>query len=216
MKNILLITFVSLLGLLSSSTSFAEDYPYTSKEAPLGEKTLSLSLDLDSFSDKIVGDLDLDSGVSLSAETYYLVAPRLYIGGSIGYGEAEGKFVLQDLVTSSISYKIDSKMLYIPLELNAKMTFLLSEETVLTLGGGASFNYNKEKLFTKQNGKHYEYYRANDWSKGIQIFAEIIYVPKYSSQYFGFRTKVKQMNDFFSYSRSYSHSSFGFFAGIMF
>lgn len=212
----LLIIFITLVGTLSSSSSFAEDYPYTSAEAPLGEKTLGLTLDLNTFTNEIVGDLDLDSGVSLSAETYYLVAPRLYLGASLGYGESEGKFVLQDLVTSSISYKIDSKMLYIPLELNAKMAFHLNEETVLMLGGGVSFNYNKEKLFTKTNGNHHEYYRANDWSRGIQLFAEIIYVPKYSSQYFGFRTKVKQMNDFYSYSRSYSHSSFGFFTGIIF
>lgn len=213
MRKLTVTLILTVLLSIAGSQSFAEDLPYTTKNMALGESTMSISLDQNQFTDDVVSDFDLDEGVGLSTDVYYLIAPRLYVGASLGYGETQGSYSLQDIVTPTTIHKIDSEMIYIPIEFNGKMAFSLNSETVLTVGAGISFNYNKEKLSTKISGVYTEYYRAHAWTKGTQFFAELMYKPKYDNYFLGVRGKLKDMNNFNNYDRSYSNNSLSIFAG---
>lgn len=250
MKNILLIILVIIIStLLTANKTLAEDLPFTSKDMPLGQGYSSLSISHITFADKQIDPLEIDTfskagvesakftkyptddgvnnGLLISAESYYLIAPKIYVGGSIGYGESDTSYIFTLITTTTTvtTYSPDSETIFIPLELNIKYALDLGNDFVFSFGGGLSRNFIKEKMAGRQIlgtdsdgqyilGPYRDYYRVKDWVNGMQLFAELFYRPEYENYFYGAKLSTKILDDFYTFSnRDYSHTSLSLFAG---
>ncbi len=208
----LTLTFISVLIVsFLAKPSFAEDMPYPSKEMPLGESTLSISIDGHTFTHDDAAYYGLDSGIGTSVEGYLAVAPKIYIGASLGYAISEGSFIWMD--SANVGHKIDTELTYTPVEVNAKYLIELSPELLLSLGGGFSKNYLKEKRAMKLSGVYTDILRTTDTVSGHQLFAEVVYRPKYDNYFVALKGLSKKMGSLYHFKRDYSHNSVSLLIG---
>jgi hypothetical protein len=149
--NKIFISLACTLLVLNGVAAFAQDAPL------LGTSHYTAEFDL-MFLQHRTFSTD-DGGFYLGLAGYGHLGDNWYLGGEIGVGAGFGLF----LVESSS---------YMPIELNAKRAFAISESFVVDVGGGLSYNrvefsYNP---WGSNNDKD-----ITDWVIGGQVLADLIY-----------------------------------------
>ena len=80
-------------------------------------------------------DNDLENAPLIGLEGYGAVYRNLYLGGEIGFAQASGTVL-----------SVNTELTIVPLEMNLKYIFDLSEKVKLDLGGGLSYTFAEGKV----------------------------------------------------------------------
>lgn len=131
-----------------------------SERHPLGRSNFALKLDYFEFKDSALATLNTDTGTYFGIEGYSNISPRLYIGGELGWGYADGRYLGRY-----------TQVGYFPLELNLKYAFKAARKFVIAFGGGPSLNYAELRAGSYPFGGY-----VNDWLFGGQLFLDLNYV----------------------------------------
>lgn len=148
-----------LLSLIISFV-FASASAYAAEIIPLGDKHAALKLDYISFTDNGLKDVDVKSGIYVGFEGYNSIGNNIYLGVEVGYAYADG-----DSKVFGDDY--DTKLYFIPIELNLKYALKASKYFAFDFGGGPSFNYAKEEITTLGTTES-----KDDWVFGGQFFLD--------------------------------------------
>ncbi|GAB6059300.1 outer membrane protein [Desulfonatronum parangueonense] len=163
MKKVIIAVFLAVL--LSASTSVAQ--PRLEGFA-LGQSNAAFKVDWISFQDSVF-DVDLSDGVYLGVEAYHQIFPNLYLGGEIGWARATNdRIVSLDGVNI---HTIDTRVHFVPLELNLKYAAEVVPNVVLGFGGGLSYSWLD--LDVDIGGRSADV--SEDWVFGAQLFADVNY-----------------------------------------
>lgn len=135
--------------------AFAED------DRPLGLVHFGIKGDYVAFTAGTLKDSKVDQGGLAGAELYFGLVKGLYIGAEGGAAYSQGSIHVLDA-------KVDNKLLYVPLELNAKYMFALTPWLVLDVGGGGCYSYGRLEA-TLAGLSEVE----TDWMPGGQGFADL-------------------------------------------
>ena len=147
MKKIFLLLLIAGF-ILTSSTVFAAE------RFPLGEGNVAVKLDYIKFTDSDLNDVDVDSGFYIGLEGYGLLTEdNLYLGIEAGCANPEGS------IGSS-----DTKLMYVPIEVNLKYAVAASQSVVFDIGAGLSYNYGKFEVAGDS---------LTDWMFGGQAFMDL-------------------------------------------
>ncbi|MCP4574106.1 MAG: hypothetical protein GY838_17230 [bacterium] len=131
--------------------------PALAQDAPLlGRNHFAAELDL-MFLQHETFDTD-DVGIYLGISSYWHLRNNWYLGGELGTGAAIGFFGL------------DSSG-YVPIEVNAKRAYGLSENWIAGLGAGLSMAQVRfvDNIWNDDNVTHKE------WVPGFQVLADLIF-----------------------------------------
>ncbi len=186
MKRFAVCLFSLFLAVVVSSSASAQRYDLGSDVA--------LKVEYFHFLDKDLQDLNAENGVYIGIEAYkQLFLPNLYFGMEIGWVGTSGDVNLGNQMT--LSTDVD----YVPIELNTKYVFPLSQFVNFDLGGGISMNY-----FDFSHKAPSLSISENDWVVGGQFFAGVNYtVERY---FLGAEIKY-QITDNLSLGRSSTDTS---------
>jgi opacity protein-like surface antigen len=167
MKKILLLSFLTVFVFASSSVYAANTYA-------LGNSGLAVKVDYISFTDDVFDKLDLKDGVYVGLESYLMTTPNLYFGLESGWAGSKNDGSANAL---GGSFDTETKINYVPIELNLKYAVPVSPAWTIALGAGISYNWFEVELDV--DGKDKE---ISDWVLGGQVFADITY--KMNNQWF--------------------------------
>jgi hypothetical protein len=157
MKKICIIMIMSALLIVAATVHAAEI-------VPLGDKHAALKLNTIIFTDSKLKDADVKSGKYIGFEGYNSIGTNLYLGAEVGYGYADGN-------TTVLGDDYDTKLYFIPLELNIKYALPLSKHFAFDFGGGPSYSFIEEDITTLGTTE-----RKDDWVFGGQVFLDFSYV----------------------------------------
>lgn len=122
-----------LIGLLIvSSVSWVHA---EGKRPALGWANFALKADYVVFTSSFWKDNDLENAPLIGLEGYGSVYRNLYLGGEIGFAQASGTVL-----------SVNTELTLVPLEMNLKYVFNLSENVKLDLGGGLSYTFAEGKV----------------------------------------------------------------------
>ncbi len=130
-------------------------------DRPLGLVHFGIKGDYVKFTDRTMKDAKVDQGGFGGAELYFGLVQGLYIGAESGAAYSQGSVTVLDV-------KADNKLLYVPVELNAKYMFALTPWLVLDVGGGGCYSYGRLEA-TLDGRREVE----TDWMPGGQGFADL-------------------------------------------
>jgi hypothetical protein len=153
----------SCLFLLVIAFLFSSASVYAAETAPLGENHAALKVDHISFTDSGLKDIDVKSGIYVGLEGYSSIGSNFYLGFEVGYAYADGDAEI-------LGEDFDTKLYYIPIELNFKYVLKASRYFVFDFGGGPSYNYAKEEIKTLGETES-----QDDWMFGGQFFIDCNY-----------------------------------------
>ena len=194
MKKIVLVLMSCMFAALSTS--------YAGEEAPLGAGNVALKVDYINFTDDVIGNSDVDTGVYVGIEGFREIADSLYLGGEIGYAYSKGS--VEVYFTD-----VDTKLTFVPVELNLKYAVKTGSNLVLDAGAGASYNYVKEKAVTDNDSAS-----ASDWLLGGQLFFDANYTM--DKLFVGINGKYQITEDFKDASYNYNNWRIGGQVGFIF
>jgi len=167
MKNILLLSFWAVFVFASSSAYAAEKYA-------LGNSNIAVKVDYINFTEDVFDQVDLKDGVYVGLESNVMTLPNLYFGLEGGWAGAKNDDTVNNF---GDSFDVETKINYVPLELNLKYAVPVSPAWVIALGAGVSYNWFDVKLDVDGEDED-----TSDWVFGGQVFADITY--KVSNQWF--------------------------------
>jgi len=167
MKKIILLSLLAVFVFASTSVYAAEKYA-------LGNSNIALKVDYISFTEDVFDTVDLKDGVYVGLESYVMTMPNLYFGLEAGWAGAKNDGTVDVL---GDSFDVETKINYVPIELNLKYAIPVSPAWVIALGAGVSYNWFDVKLDV--DGKDED---TSDWVFGGQVFADITY--KMNNQWF--------------------------------
>ena len=167
MKKILLLSLLVVFVFASTSV-------YASEKYALGNSNIALKVEYINFTDDVFDKVDLKDGVYVGLEAYVVTLPNLYVGVEGGWAGAKNDDTVNLL---GDSFDVETKINYVPIELNLKYAIPVSPAWVIALGAGVSYNWFDVKLDV--DGEHEG---TSDWVFGGQVFADINY--KISNQWF--------------------------------
>jgi hypothetical protein len=130
---------------------------YAAQKAPLGNGNLALKLDWIKFTDGWLKDRGADSAFYIGLEGYGMLAPNWYLGLESGYAQPKG----------TESGYVETKLTYIPVELNVKYAGEVAQNVVIDAGAGLSYNYSKIQLAGLSSD--------SKWLFGGQFFLDLNY-----------------------------------------
>jgi len=194
MKKTVLFLLFCIFAALSTS--------YAGEEAPLGAGNVALKVDYITFTDDVIGNSDVDTGVYVGIEGFGEIADGLYFGGEVGYAYSKGS--VQVYLTD-----VDTKLTFIPVELNLKYAVKAGSNIVLDAGAGASYNYVREKAASSYNTAS-----ETDWVLGGQLFFDANYTM--NKFFVGINGKYQITEDFKDASYDYSNWRVGGQLGYIF
>lgn len=157
MKKLILSLF--LVGLICAVPPV-----HASQGNALGFGDAAIKVDWFRFTDNGLADMDLENGVYVGLEVYYMIgciSPNLYFGAEIGWAGTS---------TSVDPYSLDLNVDYVPVEFNLKYVFDITPCVKFDLGAGISANwFGFEADFGNVS------YSSDDWLFGGQFFADLNY-----------------------------------------
>ena len=172
MRRLVLFCLVTVFVVTSSMVSAAE-------YAPLGYSNLAVKLDYLAFIEDEFDDLDVESGWYMGLEGFCEVAPNVYGGLEIGWGDADGGVRI-------LGIDVDTELTYVPVELNLKYAVEVAPMFVMDVGAGFSYNYADVDIdaagFTAGFSDS-----EDDWLFGGQFFTDL----NYSLDQFFFGINIK-------------------------
>ncbi len=172
---------------------------YAAEKAPLGNSNIALKLGYINFTDEVLENVDLDSGLYVGIAGSAKITPNLYLGMEVGYSNPEGSV-----------FGIDTELTFITVELmNLKYVIEPSPQMVIDFGAGVSSNYVKEKVSAWGSSA-----TVDDWLFGGQFFIDLIYTS--DKFFFGMNWKYQYTEDFKDGSYNYNNWRIGGQAGFMF
>ena len=171
MKRLMLFCLVTVF-VLTSSIVLAAEY------APLGYSNLAVKVDYIAFIDDELDDYDVESGWYVGLEGFSEVAPNVYAGLEIGWGDSDGGVTI-------IGIHVDTEVTYVPIELNLKYAVEVSPMFVIDVGGGISYNYADIEIEARGLPTRSE----DEWLFGGQFFTDLNYT--YDQFFFGFHIKYQ-------------------------
>ena len=151
MKTALAVLAVSALAM----AAFAAD------DRPLGIVHFGIKGDYIAFTDSALKDAKLDQGGLGGAELYFGLVKGLYIGAESGVAYSQGSGTV-------LGASVDNKLIYVPVELNAKYMLALTPWLVLDVGGGGCYSYGRLEATLEGESEV-----ATDWMPGGQAFADL-------------------------------------------
>ena len=176
--------------------------------APLGNGNISFKVGYLNFTDSVVENSDVDSGVYFGFDAYFQVAPSFYLGFELGYGYTDGNaYVYSPALGRSVT--VDTSVTYVPLEFNFKYMARPAPNLAIGLGAGLSTNYVEEEATLGGI-----YATVDDWLFGGQVFADINYVA--GNVFFGGFFKYQITEDFKDTNYDYSNWRIGGQIGFTF
>ena len=194
MKKTILV-FVFLMFLVISAA-------YAGEKAPLGDGNVALKIDYINYTDDVIGNSDVDTGVYVGIEGFREIADSLYLGGEIGYAYSQGsvEVYFED---------VNTRLTFVPVEINLKYAVKTGSNFTLDAGAGASYNYVKEKAATNNDSAS-----ASDWLLGGQLFFDVNYTM--DKFFVGINGKYQITEDFKDESYDYSNWRVGGQVGFIF
>jgi len=175
---------------------------YADEKAPLGAGNVALKVDYINFTDDVIGDSDVDTGVYVGIEGFGEIADSLYLGGEIGYAYSKGS--VEVYFTD-----VDTKLTFVPVEINLKYAVKTGSNFVLDAGAGASYNYVKEKATSSSDTAS-----GTDWLLGGQLFFDANYAM--DKFFVGINGKYQITEDFKDASYDYNNWRIGGQVGFIF
>lgn len=136
---------------------------YAGEEAPIGAGNIAIKVDYIDFTDDVIGDVDVDTGLYLGIEGFKEIADNLYLGAEVGYANPKGS-------VSAFIEDIETELTFIPVELNLKYAVKAASNVVLDIGAGASYSYVEEDASTSNDSAS-----DTDWLLGGQVFIDLNY-----------------------------------------
>ncbi len=130
-------------------------------DRPLGLVHFGIKGDYVAFTDSTLKDAKLDQGGFGGAELYFGLVKGLYLGVESGVAYSQGSVKVLDA-------SVDNKLLYVPMELNAKYMVALTPWLVLDVGAGGCYSYGRLEA-TLEGLSEVE----TDWMPGGQGFADL-------------------------------------------
>ena len=189
MKRFSVILMVLAVVLIAGMAQAGERYP-------LGYGNMAIKVDYLRFTDNDMDDLGLANAPYIGAEFYFPVfVPSFYLGLEVGYAWSSGdrKFTFLDVRGLPIDVKVDLDVDYVPIELNAKYVFELSNCWAFDFGGGISANYFSLDTSADINGATVNFDGDSDWLFGGQFFMDLNY--KTGPWMFGANMKYQLTDD---------------------
>jgi hypothetical protein len=207
MKKLFLFSLM-MAFILASSTVYAE------QKAPLGIGNIAVKLDYINFTDDVLKDSDVDTGLYVGLEGYGEIVPNLYLGAEVGYTNPDGNVDMDVYVPYGIVHgHADTDLTFVPIELNLKYAIKAVPNLVIDFGAGGSYNYVKEKATVSALGISISD-STDDWLWGGQFFADLNYTI---NQFFiGVNAKYQLTEDVKDYNYNYNNWRVGGQIGIMF
>ena len=175
---------------------------YAGEKAPLGAGNVTLKVNYINFTDDVIGNSDVDTGVYVGIEGFGEIADSLYLGGEIGYAYSKGSVEVY-------FNDVDTKLTFVPVEVNLKYAVKAGSNFVLDAGAGASYNYVKEKAASSSDTAS-----ASDWLLGGQLFFDANYTM--DKFFAGINGQYQITEDFKDASYDYSNWRVGGQVGFMF
>lgn len=189
-----------LVSILCFCFIFSFSSVYAQTDLPLGNGHAGFKVDYISFTDSILDDADIDSGIYFGLEGYMNINPNLYIGGEIGYANPDGS-------VNVLGLSVDTELEYIPIEVNVKYVIKQGENLSVSLGGGLSYNSLDVKLSVLGVSVS-----DDEWLLGGQVFADLNYMV--DNYFVGAHVKYKLTEDWDN--EDYSNFRIGVHAGLTF
>jgi hypothetical protein len=170
---------------------------YAAERAPLGTGNLALKLDWIKFTGSTLKDLGADSAFYIGLEGYGEIAQNWYLGMEAGWAEPKGTVA-----------GVESKMTYIPVELNIKYAGAVAQSVVIDVGAGLSYNYSK----MKQSGLISS--SGNKWLFGGQFFGDLNFT--FDQFFIGISAKYQITQNFSDYDYNTNNWRLGGQLGVLF
>ncbi len=194
MKKIVGALLLMLGGLVFGSMGFAAE------KATLGKNNFSVKVSSIHFDDG-----DTDNGISVSAEGYKEIEKNLYLGVEAGYTNVDGKVNLSGT-------RVDSDIVFLPIELNLKYAIRITNHLIVDFGIGGSYSYVKEEI--SRADEWWESVDLDEWLFGGQCFADVhVTIGK---MIIGVNGKVQVTDKSRDAGKNYSNRRIGGHIGIMF
>jgi hypothetical protein len=170
---------------------------YAAQKAPLGTGNLALKLDWIKFTDSYLKDASADSAFYIGLEGYGEIAQNWYLGMEAGYTQPKGT-----------EAGTETKLTYVPVELNVKYAAAVAQSVVLDIGGGISYNYSKIQesgVLSSSDSK---------WLFGGQFFADLNFT--FDQFFIGISGKYQLTQKFKEYDTNANNWRLGGQIGVMF
>jgi hypothetical protein len=180
MKKILLLSLLVVFVFTSTSVYAAEKYA-------LGNSNLAVKVDYISFTEDAFDKLDIKDGVYIGLESYGMtIVPNLYVGLEAGWAGTKNDNKVNLL---GYSYDTETKVEYVPIELNLKYAINASPAWIFALGAGVSYNWLEIQQDVGDKEED-----TSDWVFGGQVFADITY-KIYNQWFIGINGKYQFTDD---------------------
>ncbi len=207
MKRLILFSLIGVFFMTSTSLYAVEKAPLgnSSKtpyifphivvvKAPLGNSNIAVKLNHINFTDDVVENSDVGSGLYFGIEEFSEITPNLYFGIEVGYANPMG---------------IDFELTFVPVEVNVKYAVKKTPNFCIDFGGGLSYNHVEEKLSALSISATFD-----DWLLGGQFFVDLNYI---SDTFFGgVNGKYQITQDFQGWDYNYNNWRIGGQVGFMF
>jgi hypothetical protein len=199
MKKLFLFSLM-VAFILASSTVYAE------QKASLGIGNIAVKLGYINFTDDVLKDADVDTGLYVGLEGYGEIVPNLYLGAEVGYANPDGN-------VDTVYAHHDTELTFVPIELNLKYAIKAVPNLVIDFGAGGSYNYVKEEE-TKSALGYSISESFEDWLWGGQFFADVNYTI--NRFFIGVNGKYQLTEDFKDYNYNHNNWRVGGQIGITF
>jgi hypothetical protein len=207
MKKLFLFSLM-VAFILASSTVYAE------QKAPLGIGNIAVKLGYINFTDDVLKNVDLDTGLYVGLEGYGEIAPNLYLGAEVGYVNPDSSLDedVYDPYYGTVHVHADTELTFVPIELNLKYAIKAVPNLVIDFGAGGSYNYVKVEATASALDLSISE-STDDWLWGGQFFADVNYTI---NQFFIGVNGKYQLTEDFKDSYDYNNWRVGGQIGIRF
>lgn len=176
--------------------------PAAGQRTSLGLGNMAIKLDHISFTDDVLENSDVDSGLYVGIEGFGEISPNLYLGVEVGYANIDGSINVWGI-------PVDTEVTFIPVELNFKYVLEAAPRLVIDFGAGVSFNYVEEKASALGVSAD-----EDDLLFGGQFFMDLSYTV--NEFFLGVNGKYQITEEFKDWDYDYNNWRIGGQVGLMF